>query len=73
MRTLLVTCLAVIVLPALLTGCGQKGPLYLPVTPPRTIPVMPPTATTAKPPTTARPPLQAQPYSPHPAATKPGV
>lgn len=32
-----------------LSGCGQKGPLYLPVTPPRTIPSMPKTATHAQP------------------------
>ncbi|HKT31058.1 MAG TPA: lipoprotein [Gammaproteobacteria bacterium] len=36
-----------------LAGCGQKGPLYLPVTPPRTIPPMPaqapPTSTTHAP------------------------
>ncbi|MGH8283662.1 MAG: LPS translocon maturation chaperone LptM [Gammaproteobacteria bacterium] len=29
------------ILTCLLAGCGQKGPLYLPVTPPRTIPAMP--------------------------------
>ncbi|MGH8278689.1 MAG: LPS translocon maturation chaperone LptM [Gammaproteobacteria bacterium] len=32
-----------------LAACGQKGPLYLPVTPPRTIPAMPPRTTHAAP------------------------
>jgi predicted small lipoprotein YifL len=32
-----------------LAGCGQKGPLYLPVTPPRTIPPMPQAATHSAP------------------------
>ncbi|HVC36871.1 MAG TPA: lipoprotein [Gammaproteobacteria bacterium] len=71
MRTLLVTCFA-LVLPVLMAGCGQKGPLYLPVTPPRTIPAMPPAATTAKPPATARSPAQVQPHNPS-ATTKPGA
>jgi len=36
---------ALLLLLAALAGCGQKGPLYLPVTPPRTIPPMPQAAT----------------------------
>lgn len=32
-----------------LAGCGQKGPLYLPVTPPRVIPPMPKAATHPRP------------------------
>ncbi|MDE1886914.1 MAG: lipoprotein [Gammaproteobacteria bacterium] len=40
MRHPVLVCLAFLLLAAL-AGCGQKGPLYLPVTPPRTIPSMP--------------------------------
>ncbi|MGA9854952.1 MAG: lipoprotein [Gammaproteobacteria bacterium] len=69
MRNLLVSGFIVVALTTLLSGCGQKGPLYLPVTPPRTIPGMPPAATTVKPPPTATHPAQAQTHNP-PATTK---
>ncbi|MGB9429119.1 MAG: lipoprotein [Gammaproteobacteria bacterium] len=71
MRTLLPVVIFVGVFSALSAGCGQKGPLYLPVTPPRTIPRMPPAATTARPAATALPPTQAQPSNPPPATTNP--
>ncbi|HKV97696.1 MAG TPA: lipoprotein [Gammaproteobacteria bacterium] len=48
MRRPVLVCLAFLLL-AGLAGCGQKGPLYLPVTPPRTIPSMPQAATHAAP------------------------
>ncbi|HVA54518.1 MAG TPA: lipoprotein [Gammaproteobacteria bacterium] len=62
----------VVAVTTLLSGCGQKGPLYLPVTPPRTIPTMLPAATTAKPPATATHPAQAQTHNP-PANPKPEI
>ena len=49
-----------------LAGCGQKGPLYLPVTPPRTIPPMPQAATRAAPAATTR---SASPAATHPVPT----
>ncbi|MGH8399013.1 MAG: LPS translocon maturation chaperone LptM [Gammaproteobacteria bacterium] len=55
--------LVVAILTCLLASCGQKGPLYLPVTPPRTIPAMPGAATHA-PAATSRAPAAAT----HPAA-----
>ncbi|MGH8414696.1 MAG: LPS translocon maturation chaperone LptM [Gammaproteobacteria bacterium] len=55
---------AAVILTCLLAGCGQKGPLYLPVTPPRTIPAMPGAATHA-PAATSRAPAAVT----HPAAT----
>ncbi|HVC28298.1 MAG TPA: lipoprotein [Gammaproteobacteria bacterium] len=70
MRSLVVSGFMVVALTTLLSGCGQKGPLYLPVTPPRSIPTMPPAAATAKPPSTATYPAKAQTHNP-PAATKP--
>lgn len=52
-----------------LAGCGQKGPLYLPVTPPRTIPPMPQTTTHVSPAATHAAPATATHSAP--AASKP--
>jgi predicted small lipoprotein YifL len=68
MRGLPISVFIMLAVTTLLSGCGQKGPLYLPVTPPRTIPKMPPAATTAKPPSTAMHLPQAQTHT-LPAAT----
>ncbi|MGH8280619.1 MAG: LPS translocon maturation chaperone LptM [Gammaproteobacteria bacterium] len=52
-----------------LVGCGQKGPLYLPVTPPRTIPPMPQATTHTAPAATHAAPATATHSAP--AAVKP--
>ncbi|MHB8425700.1 MAG: LPS translocon maturation chaperone LptM [Gammaproteobacteria bacterium] len=64
MRHTLAALATAAVFAAALAGCGQKGPLYLPVTPPRTIPPMPPqapVATTRHPAQPAHPPAQPPP------------
>ncbi|HKS93430.1 MAG TPA: lipoprotein [Gammaproteobacteria bacterium] len=68
MRRGVFVCL-VFLLPAGLAGCGQKGPLYLPVTPPRTIPTLPQAATHSAPAATHAAPVSATRSAP--AASKP--
>lgn len=56
----------------LLAGCGQKGPLYLPLTPPRTIPPLPATKPPAATTTPAAPRVNPPPpQSSHPAGAQP--
>lgn len=51
-----------------LAACGQKGPLYLPVTPPRTIPPMPNATTHAPSAATSSVPAAASQLAPPTAA-----
>ncbi|MDE2235586.1 MAG: lipoprotein [Gammaproteobacteria bacterium] len=68
MRTPMLVCCAAGFAAFLLSGCGQTGPLYLPVTPPSTIPAMPP-ASSAKPASTATAPAVAHTHNPPATAT----